>query len=75
MPCTTAFYDEIADALLAEAERVVDHATARDAAVDGLDTHATAGDTPIRGVLRARECPAPRLLRRHDHLDVRERQG
>ena len=51
----------------------MDDATAFDAAVDVLDTHAAACDPSIRRFLRARQGPAPRLLRRHDHLDRRKR--
>ena len=51
------FHDPIADTRLPEAARIVDDAAARDAAVDVLDAHTTAGDPPIRGFLRARELP------------------
>jgi hypothetical protein len=70
IPCTTHFHDKIADPLLTEAERVLDDATALDATVDVLNTHASAGNAPIRGFLHAREGPAQRLLDRHDHLDL-----
>jgi hypothetical protein len=72
MPRTADFHDQIADPRLSQATGVVDDATALHPAVDVLDTHATAGNAPIRGFLRAREGPAPRLLGRHDHLDMRE---
>jgi hypothetical protein len=39
-----------------------------------LDTHAAACDPSIRRFLRARQGPAPRLPRRHDHLDLFERE-
>ena len=74
MQCTADFHDPIADARFSQAARIVDDAAALDAAVDVLATHAAACDTPIRRFLRARQGPAPRLLRRHDHLDVVERE-
>ena len=74
MPCTADFYEQIADACFPQAAGVVDDTAALDAAVDVLDAHASAGDAPIRGFLCARERPAPRLLGRHDHLDLGERQ-
>ncbi len=75
MQRTADFHDQIADAGLPQAAGVVDDATALDAAVDVLDAHAPAGDPPIRSFLRAREGPAPRLLRRHDQLHLVERAG
>src|SRR5258705_3590503 len=74
MQRTTDFHDEITDARLPEAADVVHDAAALDAAVDVLDAHTSAGKAPIRGFLRAREGPAPRLLGWHDHLDRRERK-
>jgi hypothetical protein len=62
MPGPADFHPTVADARLAAAG-VVDAATALDAAVDVLDAYATAGETPIRGFLCARECPATRLPR------------
>ena len=44
MQCTANFHHQIADAHLPEAVGVVDETTALDAAVDMLDTHATARD-------------------------------
>jgi hypothetical protein len=74
MQRTADFHDPIADARLAEAVRVMDDAAALDTAVDVLDTHAAAGDPPIRGFLRAREGPAPRLPSGHDDFDLVERK-
>jgi hypothetical protein len=54
MPCTADFHDEIAETLLAEAEHVMGNATTLDAAFDVLDTHAPAGNAPIRRCLRTR---------------------
>jgi hypothetical protein len=75
MQCTADFHDQITDAGLPETAGVVDDAAALDAAVDVLDARPPAGDPPIRGFLPARESPAPRLLRRHDQLDLVEREG
>jgi hypothetical protein len=74
MQCSADFYHQIADTGLSEAAGVVDNATALDATVNVLDADATAGDTPIRGFLCAREGPAPRLLGRHDDLHLVERE-
>src|SRR5882724_2036697 len=72
MQRTADFHKQIADARLPQAADVVDDAAPLDAAVDVLDAHTSAGNAPIRGFLRARAGPAPRLLGRHDHLDLRE---
>jgi hypothetical protein len=74
MQRTADFHDQIADARLPKTVRVVDDATALHAAVDVLDAHATARNAPVRSFLRGCEFPAPRLLGRHDHLDVRQRK-
>ena len=74
MQRTADFHHAIANTRLPEAAGVVDDAAALDAAVDVLDTHATAGDAPIRRFLRTREGPAPRLPRRHDDVDPVERK-
>ena len=74
MQRTADVHDPIADARFPQAARVVDDAAARDAAVDGLDTPAATRHTPIRRCLRARPGPAPRLLRRHEHLNLGERE-
>jgi hypothetical protein len=54
----------------------MDDATPLDTAVHVLNTHATAGDAPIRAVLGAAQGPAPRLAGWHDdlHLIEGERQ-
>jgi hypothetical protein len=74
MQRTADFHDQITDARLPQAAGVVDDPTALDAAVDMLDAHAPAGDASIRRFLGTREGPAPRLLGRHDHVDVWERK-
>jgi hypothetical protein len=53
---------------------VVDDATTFDAAVHMLDAHTPAGNALIRGLLHSCEGSAPRLLRRHEHLDLVERE-
>ena len=68
------FHDSIADARFPQAARVVDNATALDAAVDVLDADATACDPPIGSFLGAREGSAPRLPGGHDDLDLVERE-
>src|SRR5215831_16492656 len=75
MQRTANFHHQIADARLPEAAGVVDDTTALDAAIDVLDTYATARDAPIGGFLGLRESPAPRLLGGHDDLDMVEREG
>jgi hypothetical protein len=76
MQRTADFHHTIADACLPQAAGVVDDATALDAAVDVLDTHASTRDAPIHCFLRACEGPASRLPGGHDdfHLIECERQ-
>jgi hypothetical protein len=75
MQRTANFHHQIADSRLPEAAGVVNDTAALDTAVDVLDADAAAGDAPIGRFLRAREGPAPRLLGRHDDLDLVEREG
>jgi hypothetical protein len=70
MQRTADFHDQVADACLPKAVGVVDDATALDTAVDVLDAHTSAGDTPSRGFLRLCKGSAPGLPGRHDDLDV-----
>ena len=70
MQCTADFHDQVADARLSEAAGIVDNTAALDATVDMLDAHASTGDAPIRGLLRACEPPSSRLPRRHDDLNL-----
>jgi hypothetical protein len=76
MQPTADFHDQITNADLPQAAGVVNHATAFDAAVDGLNTHTAAGDAPIRGFLGARQGSPSRFADRHDgfHLVQGERQ-
>jgi hypothetical protein len=75
MPPTADVHDQITDARLPQAAGVGNHATAFDAAVDVLNTHAAAGDTPIRGFLGARQGSSSRFVGGHDafHLVKGER--
>jgi len=52
----------------------VDDAATLDAAIDGFNAHAAAGDTPIRRFLHPCERPASRLPGRHADLCLRERE-
>jgi hypothetical protein len=72
MQRTADFHDRISDPRLPEAADVVDNAAALDAAVDMLHACAPTGNAPIRSLLLTRERSAPRLLRRHDDLDLVE---
>ena len=74
MQRTADVHDQIPGTCLPQAIRIEDHATALDAAVDGLDADAMACDAPIRGFLGARAGPAPRLLGGHDDRDLVERE-
>ena len=74
MPPTADFHDQSTDARLPQAASVVNHATACDAAVDVLTTHAATSDTPIRRSLRPCELPSARLPGRHDDLHPVERE-
>ena len=74
MQRTADFHHQVTDTGLAEAADVVDDAAALDAAVHMLDADTPAGHAPIGGSLRAGEGSPPRLLRRHDHFDLRERK-
>ena len=73
MQRTADFHEQVTDAGLPEAADVVNDAAALDAAVHMLDADTPAGNAPIGSFLRACEGAPPRLLRRHDHFDLRER--
>src|SRR6266516_4562434 len=76
MQSTADFHDQITDACLSQAAGVVNNATAFDAAVDVLNTHAAAGETPIRGFLGARQGSSSRFTGWHEgfHVVKGERQ-
>jgi hypothetical protein len=67
-------HDPIADARLPQVARVVDDTAALDTAVDVLDAHAAARNTPICRLLRARQGPAPWLPGGHDDVDMAKRK-
>ena len=75
MQRTANFHHQIANPGLPETVGVMDDTTALHAAIDVLDTHATARDAPIGGFLGSCERAAPRLLGGHDDLDVVEHEG
>ena len=72
MQPTAHFHDQITDARLPQTVGVLDNATAFDAAVDVLNAHAPAGNTPIRGFLGARERSSSRFSGRHDGFNLIE---
>jgi hypothetical protein len=74
MQGTAGLHDQIADPCLSQAAGVMDDAAALDATVDVFDAHTSAGDAPIGRFLRVREGPAPWLPRRHDDLDLSQRE-
>ena len=74
MQRTADFHHQVTDTGLPEAADVVDDAATLDAAVHMLDADTQAGNAPMGGFLRACEGSPPRLLRRHDHFDLRERK-
>jgi hypothetical protein len=75
MQRTADFHDQVADAHLSKAAAIVDNTAALDAAVDVLDAHAATRNASIGSFLAAREGSAPWLFRRHDDLDLVEREG
>ncbi len=74
MQGTAKFHDQIADALLPQADPVFHDATALDATVDMLDPQPTLVQGLVRQLLLQRQLRAPRFLRRHEDLDLRERE-
>ena len=74
MQRTADLHHQIVHARFPQSARVLDDATALDAAVDVLDAHAATRDPPISRFLRPRELPAPGFLHGHDDLDLVERE-
>jgi hypothetical protein len=68
------FHGQIADPGFSEATGIVPATAAVDAAVDRFEADEAPGNAPMRGVLGPRQHPAPRLVRRHDRLDLVERE-
>jgi len=58
MQRTTEFHDEITDTRISGTTGAVDLTAPRDTAVDVLDTHTSACDTPIHGVRLAHQSTA-----------------
>lgn len=75
MQRTADFQHHIADTFLMEADCVFDDATPLDTAHDVLDPHSTARDELIGGFLLWRQLTSARLLGRHNHLDLIQREG
>ena len=73
---TAEFHDQIADALLPQADPVFDDATALYTAVDMLDPQPTLVQPLVGSVLLRRQLLATGFLRRHEdlHLGQRKRQ-
>jgi hypothetical protein len=63
MQGTADLHQAFTDSRLAEAARIVDEVSAFDAAVDILDGHTTAGDTPRLAIFSARERARPHGFR------------
>ena len=74
MQRTADCHDLLSGTYLPQAARVLDNATALEAAVDVRDADATACDAPIHGCLCVREGLAPRLLDGHADRDVVARE-
>ena len=72
---TTELHHEIADALLPQADPVLHDATPLDAAVDMLDPESPLVEHLVGQVLLQGELRTAGLLRRHEDLHLREREG
>src|SRR6516165_9310882 len=72
---TTEFHHEIADALLPQADPVFDDATALDTAVDVLNPKSPLVERLVGPFLLQGQLRTAGLLRRHQDLYLREREG
>src|SRR5262245_56356722 len=72
---TAELHDEIADALLPQADPVFHNATTLDAAVDMLDPEPPLVERLVGQVLLQGQLPTARLLRRHEDRHLRKREG
>src|SRR5215475_352687 len=72
---TTAFHDQIADALLPQTDAVLHHTTAFDTAVDVLNPSSPLVKRLVGSLLLPGQLRAAWLLRRHQDLHFREREG
>jgi hypothetical protein len=68
------FHYQVTDALLPQANPVFHDATALDATVDMLDPEPTLVQGLVSQLLLERQLRAPRFLRRHEDLDLWERE-
>ena len=75
MQSTAELHDEIADALLPQADPVFHNATTLDAAVDMLDPEPPLVERLVGQVLLQGQLPTAGLLRRHEDRHLREREG
>ena len=74
MQGTAEFHHQITNALLPQADPVFHQTTALDTAIDMLDPEPTLVQGLVRQLLLPRQLRAPRFLRRHEDLDLRERE-
>src|SRR5712691_808931 len=74
MQGTTDFHDQIADALFPQADPIFDDATALHTAVHVLDPQPAVGERLIRYLLLPRELLTAGFLRRHEDLDLGQRE-
>src|SRR5215475_6075250 len=72
---TAEFHHQITDTLLPQAHAVFHDATPLDAAVDMLDTEPPLVERVVGQVLLQGQLPTSGLLRRHEDLHLREREG
>jgi hypothetical protein len=72
---TAELHHQVTDTLLPQAHPVFHNATALDAAVDMLDPEPPLVERLVGQVLRQGQLPTAGLLRRHEDLHLREREG
>jgi hypothetical protein len=72
---TAALHDQIADALLSQAEPVCDAATALDTAVHVFDPQPTREESLVGALLLHGQLLAPGCLGGHEARHLREREG
>ena len=75
MQGTTDLHHEIADALLPQADPVFDDTATLDTAIDMLDPEPPLVERLVGQVLLQGQLPTAGLLRRHEDLHLREREG
>src|SRR5262245_51276440 len=72
---TTELHHQVTDILLPQAHPVFHNATPFDAAVDMLDPEPPLVERLVGQVVRQGQLPTAGLLRRHEDLHLREREG